>query len=555
MTADVPLSSVHRGDDGVGLDDRAALGRLRLRHQETNEIILIPAPSQDPNDPLNWSKARRIYSACLVCAAVCFCNFLAAGPTVAIVEIVIDFSGYTPKDPQFPAAISKIAYFFTTTALLQGMGNLFWMPLIIKYGRRPVYITAFTCYLVTAIWAGVSKSYASELASRILMGFFSGAGECIGPLSISDLFFLHERGLYMAAYTAFLSAGVSFGIIVDGLITINLSWRYIYYVAVALIGALTLLVVFTLPETAYNRTEMDSGRFDHAPPETVESGSTSDVVIEKGNVHHRGNVATGRVPAKKSFIRGLSFFNGSYTEEPLLRMAIRPVILLALPPILWATLVMSVTIGFLVAISSNFASAFSSTYNFTSWQSGLCFISGMIGTLLGIFGGGWFSDWVADYFTKRAGGIREPEMRLPAMTVSMITSPLALVLYGCGIQYHWHWIAPTLGLGLLSFSIAQGTNVSLVYIIDAYRPIAGETVVTQLAFKSAFGFLLSFYTNPWIAKSGYAASFGTMAAISFAVIALWVPMYIWGRTIRHTTLSWGFISRYIKWDVDREVGE
>lgn len=36
---------------------------------------------------------------------------------------------------------------------------------------------------------------------------------------------------------------------------------------------------------------------------------------------------------------------------------------------------------------------------------------------------------------------------------------------------------------IVSFAIAQGTNVSIVYIFDSYRPIAGETVVTQLAFK------------------------------------------------------------------------
>lgn len=29
-------------------------GQLRLRHELTNEIILIPQPSNDPNDPLNW---------------------------------------------------------------------------------------------------------------------------------------------------------------------------------------------------------------------------------------------------------------------------------------------------------------------------------------------------------------------------------------------------------------------------------------------------------------------------------------------------------------------
>jgi hypothetical protein len=30
------------------------LGGLRLRNEETNEIILIPTPTNDPNDPLNW---------------------------------------------------------------------------------------------------------------------------------------------------------------------------------------------------------------------------------------------------------------------------------------------------------------------------------------------------------------------------------------------------------------------------------------------------------------------------------------------------------------------
>ena len=81
------------------------------------------------------------------------------------------------------------------------------------------------------------------------------------------------------------------------------------------------------------------------------------------------------------------------------------------------------------------------------------------------------------------GGTREPEFRLPAMTIGLVTTPLALALYGAGIECEWHWIVPTVALGLLSFSIAQATNVSLVYIVDSYRPVAGETVVTQLAFK------------------------------------------------------------------------
>jgi MFS family permease len=390
--------------------------------------------------------------ALLVCLAMLMCNFLAAGPSAAIVEITIDFFHTPPTVPAFGPAIAKIAYFFTSAALLQGVGNLIWMPLIVKYGRRPVYLSSFTIYTACAIWCGVAKSYNSELAARIIMGFAAGSGECLAPLTIADIFFLHERGLVMACYTAALSCGVALGIIISGLITIDHSWRYIYYVATALIGALTILVFFTMPETSFNRSPVEVSSPLQQPPK-VYTDKKSDVEQREFSSDQVGNVEAAHVVAgpthkKQSYIHSLRIFSGVMTNESLVKIFMRPVALLILPPVLWATLVMSVTIGFLVAISSNFASAFNTTYGFAPWQSGLCFVSGIIGSLLGIFFGGRFSDWTANILTSRNGGIREPEMRLPAITLGLIASPLALILYGVGIQRQLHWIVPTIGLGL-----------------------------------------------------------------------------------------------------------
>ena len=123
----------------------------------------------------------------------------------------------------------------------------------------------------------------------------------------------------------------------------------------------------------------------------------------------------------------------------------------------------------------------------------------------------------------------------------------------------------------MSFAITQGTNVCLVYVIDGYRPVAGEVVLAVMGFKcksrgssrfmevantapAIFGFALSFYTNPWIGESGYRDAYGAMAGISATVIMLWVPLYIWGKRIRHATLNWPVMS-YIHWSEDREVGE
>lgn len=101
----------------------------------------------------------------------------------------------------------------------------------------------------------------------------------------------------------------------------------------------------------------------------------------------------------------------------------------------------------------------------------------------------------------------------------------------------------------------QATNVSLVYTIDSYRPVAGEIVVTQMAFKSAFGFLLSFYTNPWVQESGYSKAFGAMAGISGGLISGGIIFWFLGHKIRHATWNWPHIRKIVQWGDDREVGE
>ncbi|KAG5806262.1 hypothetical protein H9Q74_009001 [Fusarium xylarioides] len=524
---------MEKNNDAPSFVHKETLGNVRLR-DEGNNIILVPTPSNSPNDPLNWPKAYRYYIAGVVSLAIFLTNFVAAGPSVVMIDMAIDYFG---AGPDLPDSISKISYFITATTLLQGMGNLIWMPLVVKFGRRPVYVISFVLFTATTFWAGGASTYDSTLAARILLGFSSGAAECLAPLTISDIFFLHERGTIMAMYSAALSAGVGCGIVVSGLVTINLHWRYIYWVCGALVGACTLLIILTFPETEYNREKM------------IETETAANV----------SELGSPSLPSDKSrlhvYWKSLSLYSGIHTQESFSKLFVRPIILIILPPVLWATLVMATTIGFLVAITSNYASAFSTLYNFKPWQSGLCFLASPVGALAGNFCGGYVSDRTADYFTKRNNGIRSPEMRLPAIAISLITGPLSLILYGISVADAYHWIVPTVGIGLLTFSVVQATNISLVYTIDAYRPIAGEIAVTQYAYKSAFGFLLSFYTNPWINKSGYKSAFGAMAGIVGGIILLGAPIFIYGKRIRNTTWRWKVIRSLAHWEEDREVGE
>lgn len=233
------------------------------------------------------------------------------------------------------------------------------------------------------------------------------------------------------------------GVPVDGLIMKSLPWRYIYWIGTALLGCVAILVIFTFPETEFDRASAM-----RAPSETVAvNRHTYDLKSEAGSgAVHIDDLPVQSHPPKRSYWSRLRIYSGILTKEPWWKLCVRPLVLIGLPPVLYATLVQSATIGFMVAISSNFAVAMQGAYGFAPWQSGLCFIGSVIGAAAGIIFGGYFSDWVADYFTRRNGGIREPEMRLPAILISNLMGPLALVLYGVGINNNLHWMVPTLGL-------------------------------------------------------------------------------------------------------------
>jgi len=118
-------------------------------------------------------------------------------------------------------------------------------------------------------------------------------------------------------YTASLNFGVSIGIIISGLITIDHSWRYIYYVATALIGGLTILVFFTMPETSYNRSPVDVASDLSDTPEKLNEGAAPP------GVQH----------TKRTYKQSLRLFNGKFTHESFWKLFVRPIIMLILPPV------------------------------------------------------------------------------------------------------------------------------------------------------------------------------------------------------------------------------
>lgn len=299
-------------------------------------------------------------------------------------------------------------------------------------------------------------------------------------------------------YSAALSVGAALGALIAGLMSISQDWRKFHYLCAGLVLTTTVLIFFTMPETAYYREVGESG-------EEIGESKTSEVSMVE-------NVQAD-IPSKKSAVQLIAFNLTPLTHESIWKIAFRPVHVILLPPVLWSTVSFGIGIGIFVVISTTAANAFIEIYLFSVWEVGLVWIGSIIGSLLGMPLGGYFSDWVANRATFKNGGIREPEMRLPAVSLAMLCYPGSLLLYGLGIHYKAHWMVPVLGIFLcktidppcmcstgveallifeiVSFGSSAAIGISVVYTIDSYRPIAGEVVVSQVAFKC-----MLFHTHP-----------------------------------------------------------
>lgn len=55
--------------------------------------------------------------------------------------------------------------------LLMGVGCVFWIPVSLILGRRPVFLCCTALYTLGVIWAGVAGGFHSLLGAVCLLGF------------------------------------------------------------------------------------------------------------------------------------------------------------------------------------------------------------------------------------------------------------------------------------------------------------------------------------------------------------------------------------------------
>ncbi|KAH8815024.1 MFS transporter-like protein [Xylogone sp. PMI_703] len=509
-------------------------------------IILVPQPSDDPNDPLNWPLWKRdvILFILSIVATLATC----LGPILAANTLTLSL--------HFSLAFTEIA--LLTGYFLMGVGaaGVLFVPSARILGKRHLFIFGTVFVMCTSVWGGVSKSYRSLLWARIFQGVATAPFEALVNAAVGDLYFVHERGKRMAMTNLAVFGGSFFTPILVGKITHTIGWRWTFFFVAIFSGVCIPLVVFFIPETAFRRSaylntdlaSTDDVRLEpiselEAQPNGSNSSATEGAAdaeekrpIEQGNQSiqvHPNN--TGASNPKKTFIQTLKPFDGLKTDENFFKLFLRPFPLFAHPAILWGCLIQGTLIGWTVFIGVILAAIFLGPPLF--WDevnTGYAYAGAFVGAILGFIVSGLLADWSAKFMTRRNGGIYEPEFRIILVIPQLICGCAGL--YGFGvtanrvIDFGWFW--PVFFFAMEVMGMVIGAVASSLYIVDAHRDITIEIFTCFLLFKNFFSFALTWKAYNWLVDNGTYDTFMAIASIQVVICLLSIPMYIFGKRNR-----------------------
>jgi hypothetical protein len=248
-----------------------------------------------------------------------------------------------------------------------------------------------------------------------------------------------------------------------------------------------------------------------------------------------------------SWIKTLRPWNGRLSKANWFRVALRPFILYAYPSVLWSALVYSLSIGWLIVLSESISAIYKNrdTYNFTSLQAGLVYLSPFIGGVLGTAVAGRISDIIVRAMAKKNGGVYEPEFRLVMAIPVAIATAIGLMGFGWSAQERDNWIVPTIFFGVISFGCSLGSTTAITFCVDSYRQFAGEALVTLNFSKNIFhGLVFSLFFATWLEDDGPKKTFLAIGGIQIACMLLTIPMYIYGKRARMWTVRKGFMENF-----------
>ncbi|KAG9239730.1 serine/threonine kinase 16 [Amylocarpus encephaloides] len=506
-------------------------GNLKHGTGKHSHIVLTPQPSDDPNDPLNWSFYKKLTIMLItgmgtILFGACFGPLLNASLVVISVELNVPISDVTLLSGYQTLVIGCTAPFVSALSR--------------KYGKRSLFVLSSVSAVIGNIIGSTSTSYNQLLASRVVQGLSVSTYESLLLVVIGDLYFVHERGIYFSVTTFLLAAVSNLASVVCGPITDNLGWKYLFHIFVALSVAQTIFQILFVPETTYTRAKKyDIDELTTSFEAVAAKGTTDDEKAQKNGEHAENvttvssaNVSPNTIPPKKTFMQNLRLFNGTFSDENLFQLIIAPFAICMNVVVFFIVLIQGWFVGLFVAIAFVIPQIFGfPPYNLSPASIGYLSLGPFAGGLIGMIFLGVITDPIIMYMTKKNKGVYEPEYRLLPSILGLCTAA-GMFGYGHVTQNFGSPYVASFLHGVVIFGLMGVVVATSAYALDAYRDMNNEIFIMGMLVKNFLLYGFTYFINDWIAAAGTRHVFYIFGGIGIATMIGLPLMYVFGKMYR-----------------------
>ncbi|KAM0487387.1 hypothetical protein ACHAP7_001900 [Fusarium lateritium] len=452
-----------------------------------SEIVLVPTPSQDPNDPLNWSKPRKAWNFTLVLAVT------VAFFSAIVMQVVLWQQMIVDMDVTY----DELNYGVAFNAAGLALGSFLFIPLARKYGSRPCYILSTGLMAGVSWWSGYMNSVEEMYITNFLSGLACSVNETISEITIADLFFVHQRGTANGLYIIAVMLGQFVCPSIVGVQAEAQNWRWTYYTTGIVLSVLFLLFVFFFEETKFIPVSIGQTRNDYSSQGDASKCDKDDSAV-KGHVQS-SDLASEELSPRLSYRQRMRLI--TRTDEPLWRNYLVPLKMFLFPHVIFSAIQVASCVAFLILLTSTISMVFAAPpYNFNTAGVGLMSLGPFVGNMFGSLYGGLLGDWVVVRLAKRNKGIFEPEMRLYILLIPALLTGAGLILFGVSAD-----------------------------------KLTAEAFIAVTFIRNIPSIGVPFGIVGWTESIGVTKLYIISGCVATLVCLLFIPCAIWGRRVRQNT--------------------
>lgn len=380
------------------------------------------------------------------------------------------------------------------------------------FGRRRVLVVGLVVFTLFNLLGGLAQEGWQVIAARACQGL---GGAILAPATLSLLTSSYTepqaRRRALGVWSGTAASGAAAGVLLGGVLTDLLSWRWVFFVNVP-IGV--LLIAGALIALQESRDSADRGRLDAAGAVTVTAGMTLLVYgIVSTEVHPWGSARTlGTIAAALAVLVAFMVIEARVATNPVVPLAIFRRRALS------AANVISSTVGASVFGTYYFLSLeLQQVRGDTPLEAGLAFLP--IGLLT--FGGALVAGRVVHRLGVRrqltiapllsaVGLLWLSDISADSSYAASLLGPLLLIGAGIGLTFVPMTLAATSGVPTHQAGLASG-------LINASRQLGGAVGLAAVAAIAASTTQGSAAREPLDALSvGYSRAFVVLAAVAAA---------------------------------------